>query len=109
MLRNRRKTNVFEGLEAPQEGQVGPKMTPSWAKMGSGSELDVIFGHLRTKMAVKFDVNANLRPSWADLGAEEGDKAKKVGWECSEIYRGRGALGTFLTLLRNIQDALLPS
>ena len=60
-------------------------MGPNWFKMGSGSELDVIFGHLRTKMAVKFDVNGNLRPSWADLGAEEGDKGKKEPAGGSEI------------------------
>ena len=36
----------FEGSEAPGEGQVGPQMGPSWGKMGSGSELGVIFGHL---------------------------------------------------------------
>ena len=75
-------------------------MGPNWSKMGSGSELDVIFGHLRTKMAVKFDVNANLRRSWADLGAEEGEKGKKQPCGGLEIYRGRGALGTFLTLFK---------
>ena len=60
MAKNLRKTFIFEGLEAPGEGQVGPKMGPSWAKMGSGSELGVIFGHLWTKMAVKFDLRAIL-------------------------------------------------
>ena len=86
-------------------------MGPSWAKMGSGSELDVIFGHLRTKMEAKFDLEAVLRRSWGvlrqswvvlGLGAEEGDKGKKEGLGCVEIYRGRGALGTFLTFLKNI-------
>ena len=60
MFKNLRKTRVFEGLEAPGKGQVGSKMGSSWAKMGSGRELDVIFGHLRTKMAVKFDLRAIL-------------------------------------------------
>ena len=55
MHKNQCKINVFEGCEAPEEGQVGPKMAPSWAKMGSGRELKVIFGHLGRKMAVKFD------------------------------------------------------
>ena len=55
--------HVFEGLGAPGEGQVGPKIAPSWGEMGSGSELDVIFGHLSAKMAVKFDVRALLGPS----------------------------------------------
>ena len=55
MFKNLRKTYVFEGCEAPEEGQVGPKMAPSWAKMGSGRELKAIFGHLGRKMAVKFD------------------------------------------------------
>ena len=54
MPQNLRKTYVFEGLEAAQEGQVGPKMAPSWAKLGSGRELKVIFGHLGRKMAIKF-------------------------------------------------------
>ena len=60
MAQNQGKTFIFEGSEAPGEGQVGPKMGPSWAKMGSGSELEVIFGQLRTKMAVKFDLRAIL-------------------------------------------------
>ena len=60
MAKNLRKIIIFEGSEAPGEGQVRPKMGPSWAKMGSGSELGVIFGHLRTKMAVKFDLRAIL-------------------------------------------------
>ena len=47
------KTYVFEGCEAREEGQVGPKMAPSWAKMGSGRELKAIFGHLERKMAIK--------------------------------------------------------
>ena len=54
MPNNRIKTYIFEGCET-EEGQVGPKMAPSWAKMGLGSELKLIFGHLRKKMAVKFD------------------------------------------------------
>ena len=57
------KNIVFEGLGAPGEGQVGPKIAPSWGKMGSGSELDVIFGHLSAKMAVKFDLGALSGPS----------------------------------------------
>ena len=48
-------------------------MGPSWVKMGSGSELEAIFGRLRRKMEVKIDVRAILRRSWGDLGAEEGD------------------------------------
>ena len=44
MLKNLAKTIVFEGFEVPREGQAGPKMGPSWGKMGSGSELDSIFG-----------------------------------------------------------------
>ena len=60
MPKNLRKTQVFEGLEAPREGQVRPKTGRSWAKMGSGSEVDGIFGHHRTKMAVKFDLRAIL-------------------------------------------------
>ena len=55
MPKNKQKTCIFERCEAPAEGQVGPKMAPSWAKMGSGRELKVIFGHLGRKMAVKFD------------------------------------------------------
>ena len=55
MFKNLRKINVFGGSEAPGEGQVGPKMTPSWAKMGSRSELKVIFGHLTRKMAVEVE------------------------------------------------------
>ena len=42
-------------------------MGPSWAKMGSGSELDVIFGHLSPKMEAKFDLEAVLRRSWGVL------------------------------------------
>ena len=60
MSKNLRKTHVFEGVEAPREGQVGPKMGPSWGKMGSGRELDGIFGHLRRKMAVKFDIRRKM-------------------------------------------------
>ena len=88
MFKNLRETQVFEGFEAPREGQVGPKMGPSWGKMGSGSELDGIFGHLRRKMAVKCDVRAkmfkNLRKTYVfraqeaksisqNLGAHSGD------------------------------------
>ena len=47
-------------MEAPREGQVGPKMGPSWGKIGSGSELDGIIGHLRRNMAVKFDVRRKM-------------------------------------------------
>ena len=53
--KNIRKTYVFEGFQGTGGSQVGPKMAPSWAKMGLGSELKPIFGHLRTKMAVKID------------------------------------------------------
>ena len=60
MSKNLTKTQVFEGFEAPREGQVGPKMGPSWGKMGSGRELDGIFGHLRRKMAVKFEVRRKI-------------------------------------------------
>ena len=42
-------------------------MGPRWANMGSGSELDVIFGHLRTKLEEKFDLEAVLRRSWGVL------------------------------------------
>ena len=51
---------VFEGLETPRQGQVGPKMGPSWGKMVSGSEFDGIFGHLGTKMAVKLEVRRKM-------------------------------------------------
>ena len=68
MPKNQRNTYVFEGLEAPGEGQMGPKMAPSWAQMGSGSELDFIFGHLRAKMAVKFDFRTILERTEGDLG-----------------------------------------
>ena len=53
-------------------------MGPSWVKMGSGSELEAIFGRLRSKMEVKIDVRAILRRSWGDLGAEEGDIGKNI-------------------------------
>ena len=52
MLNNLMKINVFGGSEAAGRGQVGAKMGPSWAKMGSGSELDVVLSHLRSKMAI---------------------------------------------------------
>ena len=55
MVKRLRNIYVVERCEAPEEGQVGPKMAPSWAKMGSGRELKAIFGHLGRKMAVKFD------------------------------------------------------
>ena len=65
--------------------------------MGSGSELDVIFGHLRTKMEAKFDLKAVLRRSWGvlrrswgDLGPEEGDKGKKQCLEQFENIAGTG-------------------
>ena len=56
--------------------------------MGSGSELDGIFGHLRRKMAVKFDVRRKMfknprrtyvfkaqeaKSSSKDLGEHSGD------------------------------------
>ena len=69
---------VFEGFEAPREGQVGPKMGPSWDKMGSGSELDGIFGHLRSKMAVKFEVRAKIHKNRGKtyvFGAQEAKKS----------------------------------
>ena len=60
MVKNLWKIKVFEGLEAPRQGQVGPKMGPSWGKMVSGSELDGIFGHLETKMAMKLGVRRKM-------------------------------------------------
>ena len=86
LVNNLRKTNVFEGFEALREGQVwpklgphdGPKMGPSWGKMGSGSELDGIFGHLRTKMAVKLVLRRkmlkNLRKTYV-FRAQEGKRS----------------------------------
>ena len=55
-FKNIRKTNVFEGFQGNGESQVGPKMAPSWAKMGLGSELKLILGHLRGKMAIKVEL-----------------------------------------------------
>ena len=46
MFKNLRKTYVFEGCEAPEEGQVGPKMAPSWAQMGSGRSSSADVGRL---------------------------------------------------------------
>ena len=68
-------------------------MGPSSAKMASGSELDVIFGRLRTKMEVKFDLKAILRlrmaqggpqeakmgPRWAQDGSQEGPRWPQDG------------------------------
>ena len=47
-------------MEAPGEGQVEPKMGPSWGKRGSKGELDGISGHLKKKMGAKFHVRAIL-------------------------------------------------
>ena len=52
----------------PSWTQDGSKIALSWVKMGSGSELDVILGHLRSKMAVKIDVRAILGRLKAVLG-----------------------------------------
>ena len=63
--------------------------------MGSGSELDVIFGHLRTKMEAKFDLEAVLRlswgvlrRSWAVLGRSWGDLGGSWGAQDGKIRVG---------------------
>ena len=63
MFKHVRKCHTFEGFEGSQEGQVEAKMGRRWAKMASGSELDVIFGQMRAKMEAKFDLEAVLRRS----------------------------------------------
>ena len=57
------KHTLLKGSKGPERAKLGPKMGPSWAKMASGSELDVIFGQMRTKMEAKFDLEAVLRRS----------------------------------------------
>ena len=89
MVKNLRKIKVFDGFEAPRKGEVGPKIGPSWDKMGSGSELDGIFGHLRSKMAVKYfkllrrmaprgAKEAGRRPRWAQDAPQEGPRWPKM-------------------------------
>ena len=101
MFKNLRKTNVFEGLEAPREGQVGPKLGPSWAKMGFRSvlgrrwtpssdlgtvvgDLDAILGRLGAKLGCMYvcmyaqrkpprrPKEAARAPRWAQDGSQDG-------------------------------------
>ena len=52
----------LKGWRRPERAKLGPR----WAQVGlrgaRGSELKVIFGHVTTKMAVKFDLRAILEP-----------------------------------------------
>ena len=77
-------------------------MGPSWAKMASGSELDVIFGqmrtnfgHLRTKMEAKFDLEAMFNRLKAIFGRswrrKRAMKAKTKFWIAWK-YSGGGGL-----------------
>ena len=74
-------------------------MSPSWAKLASGSELDVILRHLRTKMEAKFDLEAVLkrsgvvlRRSWAVLGRSWGNlEGSEAIWGAQVSEEGGGA------------------
>ena len=77
MVKNQRKNVVFEGFEAPINGQVWRKMGPSWDKMVWGSELDGIFGHLRRKMAVKLEVRRKVLKNIRKTYVFNAIKAKK--------------------------------
>ena len=90
MVKNIREIKVSEGFEATREGQVGPKMGPSWDKMGSGSELDGIFGHLRSKMAVKY---FKLLRRMAPRGAKEAPRRPEGGQDGPKMAAKRGQDG----------------
>ena len=77
-------------------------MGPSWAKMASGSELDVIFGQMRTKMEAKFDLEAVLRRLEAIfnrleaiLRRKRAIKAKNNFWNLENIAGTGGCRNLF--------------
>ena len=96
-FKNLRKTNVFEGFQGTGGSQVGPKMAPSWAKMGLGSECKLILGHVRRKIEAKMkrrrlesENDENTHRKNSVFGSDLGPKGKNTSCKILRHIAGTG-------------------